>query len=1551
MSSGGAIKGRYEKRQVLGEGGMGVVYRAYDADLKREVALKTLRDGGDELALEMFRKECGVLASLNHPNIVDIYDVGQFEEDGLEKPYFVMPLLPGTTLDRIIKNEPQRLTVERTIEIIAQTCRGLHAAHERGLIHRDLKPSNIFVLGDDSVKIIDFGIAHLTGTHTSLGLKGTVYYMAPEQMEMKPASAQSDIYSLGVVCYEILARRRPFAGPNRDEVIRAILRGTPPPVFELNPMVSNQVSQVIHAALAKKPYNRFQTSREFADCLQKALRNQPLERFNPEKVEPRIQKVEKALSGQEYDFANEILSELEEEGQLHPAIRGLRTRLDTTVRDRTVGQLMESAKRRLEDNEYQLALQKVQEVLQLDPRHAGALGLRADIESRRSTEQIDGWVRLARQHLDNQKYSLAREALGNALAINPQDTTAIALRTEIERSERSTAETRTKKRDLYNQAQEAWQRGDVTSALSKIERVIDVDRQATTGATEGDLAATYQAFYNKVRSERDAIQSAFEEAKKHLANGNHAAAGAVCDQILARYPNHALFQAIRFDVGEGMRQALSADMARVDREVDAEPDVDRRVKILEEAVARHPNEAHFKHALQGVASKRDLVNSIAAKARSLEETGHFQEAISQWDILRNIYAQFPGLDFEVERLKKRREQQARLDAKARWAERIDNALNAGDHARALELVASAAEEFPGDAELAALEKLARQGHDRGRESQDLIAQGQELRQAGKLAEAVAILRKAVSLDERNGAARAALVEALVAQAGAQIEQDWNAADVWIDQALSIDANHTQARSLKTLVGDKRREIGVNETLTRARELQGAGNLKGAYQEVLSGLAAYPLDNRLTQLKNQLSKTIEEVERAAAPPVKAGPPPPPPKSTQRPAAPPPPPPPAPPPSRKAQSLPPPPPPPPVASKPGGKKPPVWIAAVIVPVLAIGAWLAFRTPAPPPPPPADPNSNRVTFQINVSPPSARVRVGDRDFGTNRALDLPEGDHELEVYGDGLKPRKVPVKVAKGMTAPAPIQAEAEPPALLLALSGTRATLDKNAVTAVGRMPIEPGNHVMNFYQGPNAWALLEFTIAPGVQPAITKLTVQNMFLTVVSVLGKNAKVFGARKGGLGAAELTDIPATGLDLTGLTEQAQPLHVSDGSEARDYQLTSSTGPTLAILIADPGRVDLAILSNEDGATVTINGRQTGVIQKGQRLEQLPPNVYKVKVSKPGFLDVPERTVTLVKGRPAREQFDLKAAIGTLRISGAPVQAQLIVDGRQAGMLRPGEAFTAPFEPGRRKVSVKAENYQASERDVELKPGEETALAWRDLATGMGSVQLSVGSPNMSVSYTSGANATPSPARPGNIPLAVGEYTFKSMGPGSAEQSQPVIVRLGQITQVNFAAPRTGMNPEPVKTTSGGATTTPTAGSLYDDNWKDDNGWKKLEGNKVADMPGSATSLTFQVRRRGGVLSTFGGKPGWLYIVGNNGFVRFELSGDKLTWWVTQGANKDKKMGDAPVPKDAEEVRIDVGNDAITHTVGGKRVSIPSVELGFNSFIGGRIRFRAPISTKGLSR
>src|SRR6266849_4477286 len=195
---------RYEIKSKLGEGGMGVVFLAYDPPpMDRDVAVKTLREFTDRKALELFYKECNVLKSISHPNIIEIFDMGEVEENGKRKPFFVMPLLQGQTLDDIIKNAKHRLTVERVIDIISQTCRGLYAAHEHGLIHRDLKPSNLFVIRDDAVKIIDFGVAHVVDSQSRTGgfNKGTLLYMAPEQVENRGVSAQSDIFSLGVVCF------------------------------------------------------------------------------------------------------------------------------------------------------------------------------------------------------------------------------------------------------------------------------------------------------------------------------------------------------------------------------------------------------------------------------------------------------------------------------------------------------------------------------------------------------------------------------------------------------------------------------------------------------------------------------------------------------------------------------------------------------------------------------------------------------------------------------------------------------------------------------------------------------------------------------------------------------------------------------------------------------------------------------------------------------------------------------------------------------------------------------------------------------------------------------------------------------------------------------------------------------------------------------------------------------------------------------------------------------------------------------------------------------
>jgi len=859
MAARKKIKERYETIDVLGKGGMGLVYKAYDTVVQREVAIKTLRDSPSKLALDLFRKECGVLASMSHPNIVEIFDIGEFNEDGATKPYFVMPLLPGVTLDQLIKTSSQRLTVERSVEIIVQTCRGLHAAHERGLVHRDLKPSNIFVMPDDTVKIIDFGVAHMADTTATMTVAGgTLPYMAPEQIEMKPASPLSDIFSLGVVFYETLTRRRPFDYPTEQETAQAIMHNIPPAASELNPAVSQMVSRVIHKAMAKQPWNRFSTAKEFAETLLKAHRNEPIEIFDAARLQPRIQTATKAYELVNFLFAGELLNELEAEGHVETGMTLLRRQLDQAVRQKNIGQLLESARTCMQEEEYLLALQKIQEVLQLDPTNSVAVTLRATIETRRSEAKVEEWTKLARQHLENNAFSHARDALKSLLQLRPKDTTALQLLAEVDRREDQYVKARKEKEELYKQAMEAWQNGEMSSALTKLDRLVDLDRRVPdTSAPERGIS--YQNFYNQVRSEHDVLKSSYQEARKHLLDGNFPSALSICQQYLSKYPGHALFQALKFDVEERQRQDLSSQVAAIDRAVEAEPDLERRVGILKGALEAHPGEPHFERALRLVRDKRDLVNSIVNKARSYEERGQFNEALGQWETLQTIHKQYPGLDFEIERVIKRREQQSRSEAKARWVEQIDRQIESGAFDRALELLKNASAEYPDDAELASLGELARQNQARAAEAQQLFQQGQDLSAQRQYSEAIEVLRRAYALDENNQVVRTFLLETMLDQARAIIDTDWRGAESLCQQALELDPSHALAKGVRGMALDHKREEEVGQVVAEARRMQTAGNLQGALEQIEQMLGTYPRDSRLVQLHATLSKALPDYQ--------------------------------------------------------------------------------------------------------------------------------------------------------------------------------------------------------------------------------------------------------------------------------------------------------------------------------------------------------------------------------------------------------------------------------------------------------------------------------------------------------------------------------------------------------------------------------------------------------------------------------------------------------------------------------------------------------------------
>ena len=263
--------GRYELIEEIGRGAMGVVYRANDPVIGRPVAVKTMRlaDPGNGMSHEdlisRFQTEARAAGRLTHPNIVVVYDAG--EENGVL--YITMELVEGTSLQTLIEAR-QTFPLPRILRLMDQACSALDYAHQHKVIHRDIKPANMMLTGDDTLKITDFGTAKILqyGTTQTAQTIGTPSYMSPEQIKGRPVDGRSDIFSLGVVLYELATGHKPFPGDSVTTVIYKIVNEDPVPPRELDSSIHPGLSAVITKALAKPAELRFQNCREFLEALQ-----------------------------------------------------------------------------------------------------------------------------------------------------------------------------------------------------------------------------------------------------------------------------------------------------------------------------------------------------------------------------------------------------------------------------------------------------------------------------------------------------------------------------------------------------------------------------------------------------------------------------------------------------------------------------------------------------------------------------------------------------------------------------------------------------------------------------------------------------------------------------------------------------------------------------------------------------------------------------------------------------------------------------------------------------------------------------------------------------------------------------------------------------------------------------------------------------------------------------------------------------------------------------------------------------------------------------------
>ena len=418
--------GKYEVVGLLGKGGMGVVYKANDPLLGRSVAIKmmtTLDYVDNPDLLQRFFREAQSTGNLHHRNIVTVYELGDHEGS----PYLVMEYLEGETLDALLQsNRPIPLLDQ--INFIIEVCDGLSYAHQRSVVHRDIKPGNIMVLKDNSVKIVDFGIAHIGNrTVTRTGqLLGSLPYMSPEQISGKQVDARTDIFSLGVVFYQLLTTHLPFEGETPAASLLKTMHESPRPLEEYGSFPP-ELEEILLHALAKNRDDRYPAAQDFAfDLVQ--IRG----RIQQEIVDEHLNEAELLLSREELVKAREKLAEVLKIDRHNTRAVELSRATQQRIQQQEVGEQVRQLRGQAEDayqkEQFVLALDLIQKAISLHATDPDLRRLRTDVQDAKTkTERLQQAMSRAESAYQQGELDAAKQAIDEALSVAPDDVHAKSL--------------------------------------------------------------------------------------------------------------------------------------------------------------------------------------------------------------------------------------------------------------------------------------------------------------------------------------------------------------------------------------------------------------------------------------------------------------------------------------------------------------------------------------------------------------------------------------------------------------------------------------------------------------------------------------------------------------------------------------------------------------------------------------------------------------------------------------------------------------------------------------------------------------------------------------------------------------------------------------------------------------------------------------------------------------------------------------------------------------------------------------------------------------------
>jgi serine/threonine protein kinase len=799
--------GRYDVVAELGRGGMGVVYRGEDRLIGREVAIKTLTEITPELRDRFYvEARSGIL---NHPNIVTVYEFG--EHEGM--PYIAMQFVSGDSLEKILRSS-RKLTLLETLSITEQLCSGLGYAHQNGVVHRDIKPANLIVEPDGKVKIVDFGIARLADQSTRLtktdAVIGTFHYIAPERLKGEMSDGRSDIWSVGVMLYQMLSGELPFNGEDVSTLYK-VINEPHPSIKALVPDIPDELVAIVDRALAKNPDDRYGSAEEMAFDLQGISEGLKKER---------------------------------------------------------VGEFLTSARRLMEQRQFASARTVLNDLQRIDPQNLEAKRLSREVQEQlnklQKAEQVRQIIEQAEEAVLSQNYDDAvsnyKQAMkldvGNTLQLNEKLENALRLK-----------EKQDKVRTLWKQAGDARERGDLMSAQEFLGQALTLDEKST------DLRNAYSTVVREMerKAKEGKLQDLLTAARQEYSARKYTEAVTRLRSAAEIDPAHPEVQKLMHEATtrqeEERRRVLIEQMVGEIQESIYREDYDRALNHINRALEKLPTEAQLlRLKAETEKKKRDFQARQIVQVTLQQAQKNFNESpLDAIALIDRALEQVPGdenlvqfksmLEYQLKQIKKD-------ELQAQYLRRAHTAIDSGEFEEAIRTLESGLIDCGETHELTSLLDFARkeqQSRLRQRQIASVRDEAQTLMRSGQYEAAIRKLEPAVTatsdtslktlLDQARGTLREAAqrVESVLARTQALAVTDLRGALRLLESQPPEILALTQVSALRQEIGRKIEvESAIQDAVTRSDEALARKDLHGGMDALESVRRAYGESPALTQ---------------------------------------------------------------------------------------------------------------------------------------------------------------------------------------------------------------------------------------------------------------------------------------------------------------------------------------------------------------------------------------------------------------------------------------------------------------------------------------------------------------------------------------------------------------------------------------------------------------------------------------------------------------------------------------------------------------------------------